>query len=152
MKSQESEKADIQLAKALELDPARAEAHYYRGVIAFARRDGKNAQANLDRFLDLQARSPYAADAHFLLASIAMEGATEGPTSAVARARARTHFEKFLEIRPKAPRSARAHFLIGSLALEDGEREVAVAHLEKCLELEPRGEDAERARALLSSL
>jgi tetratricopeptide (TPR) repeat protein len=148
MKSQESEKADIQLAKALELDPARAEALYHRGVIAFARHDSTNAQTNLDRFLDLQARSPYAADAHFLLASIAVEGAKDGAS----RARARTHLEKFLEIRPKAPRSARAHFLIGTLALEDGEKDVAVPHLQRSLELEPQGEDAERARVLLSTL
>jgi TolA-binding protein len=152
MKSDEPEKTDVQFRKRLELDAGRAEAHYHRGVIAFARGDEVDARTSLERFLELEPRSSYAADAHYLLASVAMEHSQEGDDRAVHRARARAHLEKFLEIRPKAPRAARAHFLIGTLALEDGEPEVAVPHLEKFLELGPEGEQADEARALLSKL
>ncbi len=99
-KNDDSTQADKHFTKVIELDQAYVEAYYYAGRIAYDREDVAAANERLGRLLNLQPKSPHAAEAHFMLGSLAITEAETAQDPTEARAKARTHFEKYLTLEP----------------------------------------------------
>lgn len=141
--------AQDHFTKVIQLDPSLGDAYYYSGRIAFNRENWDQATERLNKFIELKPDASFAADAHFMLGSMAVRQAEADPAK---NQEAITHLNKFLELKPTAPQAPQAHYILGSLAAQRDDNETARMHFEKYLELQPQGAQAEEVKKFLADL
>ena len=154
LQSNQEGKAQEHFAKVIQLSPDLPDPYYYSGRIAFNRDNFDVAKEQLEKFLQLKPDSSFAADAHFMLGTIAVRQAqgAEGEAASAQHQAAKEHLEKFLELKPDSPQAPQAHYILGSLAAQSDDVETARAHFEKYLELQPDGPQAEEVKKFLAEL
>ena len=152
MRANRESAAEQAFAKVIQLDPSLHRAYYYAGRINFNAQDFAKASTRLDKYLELKPDDTFAADAHFMVGSIAVRGAEASGDAAAANQKAITHLTAFLEAKPDAPQSPQAHYILGSLAAQAEDIAGAKSHFERYLELEPNGPQAEEVKQFLSDL
>lgn len=151
MRDRKDAAAERAFSKVIQLDPSIHRAFYYAGRINFNSQDFPKASERLEKYLELKPDDTFAADAHFMVGSMAVRSAGAEPTPE-ASAKAKTHLEQFLTAKPDAPQSAQAHYILGSLAAGVEDNTGAKGHFEKYLELEPNGAQAEEIKKFLADL
>lgn len=144
--------AEQAFAKVIQLDPSLAPAYYYAGRINFNRQEWDKATGRLEKYLELKPNDTFAAEAHFMVGSIAIRGAEGSPDASAAQQKAITHLTAFLAAKPDAPQSPQANYILGSLAAQKDDDATAKAHFERYLELEPNGAQAEEVKQFLADL
>jgi len=152
MNSGRQAEAETHFKRIIQLDPKLENPYYFLGVMAYQKHDLPFAKEQLEAFLKLKPDSPLAADAHFMLGSIAIR-ATEGSDDPGIQADAvRSHIVTFLEKKPDSPLAADAHYILGTLAAREGDTETARLQYERYLELDPDSPRAEEVRSFLAQL
>jgi tetratricopeptide (TPR) repeat protein len=152
MRANREPQAEQAFAKVIQLDPTLAPAYYYAGRINFNGQDFAQASQRLEKYLELAPNEAFAAEAHFMVGSIAIRGAEGSADASAAQQKAITHLTQFLEAKPDAPQSPQAHYILGSLAAQKDDNATAKMHFERYLELEPNGPQAEEVKQFLAEL
>ena len=152
MRAKREDEAERAFSKVIQLDPSLARAYYFAGRINFNRQEWDKASQRLEKYLELKPDDTFAADAHFMVGSMAVRNAEASGNASAAQEKAIAHLEKFLAAKPNAPQSAQAHYILGSLAAQKDDNATAKAHFEKYLELEPNGPQAEEVKKFLADL
>ncbi|TDI44269.1 MAG: tetratricopeptide repeat protein [Acidobacteria bacterium] len=152
MRAKNDEAAERAFAKVIQLDPSMAPPYYFAGRINFNGQQWATATERLQKFLELSPDHQFAADAHFMVGSIAVRNAESSENAEAANQVAITHLEQFLVAKPNAPQSSQAHYILGTLAAQKEDDDGAKSHFEKYLELEPNGAQAEEIKQFLSAL
>lgn len=152
MRANRESAAEQAFSKVIQLDPTLHRAYYYAGRINFNAQDWQKAEERLSKYLELKPDDTFAADAHFMMGSMAVRNAEASGDAAAAHQKAITHLTAFLEAKPDAPQSSQAHYILGSLAAQAEDNATAKAHFERYLELEPNGPQAEEVKQFLADL
>ena len=152
MRDRRESEAEQVFGKVIELDPTLHRAFYYAGRINYNSEQFDLAQERLGKFVEMAADDASAADAHFMLGSMAIRQADGAENASEMHDTAKTHLEAFLTAKPDAPQSPQAHYLLGSIAAQKEDTEGARTHFEKYLELQPEGAQAEEVKKFLADL
>lgn len=152
MRANRESQAEQAFAKVIQLDPSLQRPYYYAGRINFNRQEWATANERLEKYLELDPNGSFAADAHFMLGSMAVRNAEASGDAAAANEKAISHLTQFLEAKPNAPQSPQAHYILGSLAAQRDDDATARTHFERYLELEPNGPQAEEVKQFLADL
>lgn len=152
MRANREAEAEQAFAKVIQLDPSLQRAYYYAGRINFNQQDWAKASERLEKYLELEPNGTFAADAHFMVGSMAVRNAESSGDTSAAHQKAISHLTQFLEAKPDAPQSPQAHYILGSLAAQRDDEATAKTHFERYLELEPNGPQAEEVRQFLADL
>jgi tetratricopeptide (TPR) repeat protein len=152
MRENRENEAEQAFSKVIELDPNLQRAYYYAGRINFNRQEFDPASQRLEKYLQLAPEDAFAADAHFMVGSIAIRKSEGSPEAASLQQKATDHLTKFLAAKPTAPQAAQAHYILGSLAAQRDDNAAAKTHFQKYLELEPNGAQAEEVKKFLADL
>ena len=150
IRNNQEAKAEQYFLKVIQLDPNLPRPYYFAGRTAFNNQMWADAQQLLSKYLELGSDDSYAADAHFMLGSMAVRQAEGG--DAAAQAAAKEHLSKFLELKPDAPQAPEAHYILGSLAAQGDDTETARSHFQSYLQLQPQGAQAEEVKQFLADL
>ncbi len=143
--------AEIALESVTREAPEVADAWFLLGRIRFQADEPREARARLERYLDASPDGAFAAEAHWMAASVALGEATEDDAAEVAG----LHFAGYLEAAPPpedAParaRAAAAHYFLGGMTSEAGDCDVARSHYQAFLELAPGDERVPEVREFL---
>jgi len=152
MRANRERAAEQAFSKVIQLDPSLHRAYYYAGRINFNAQEWPKAVERLEKYLELKPDDTFAADAHFMVGSMAVRNAEASGDAAAAHQKAITHLTQFLEAKPDAPQSPQAHYILGSLAAQAEDIATAKTHFERYLELEPNGPQAEEVKQFLADL
>lgn len=152
MRANRESAAEQAFSKVIQLDPSLHRAYYYAGRINFNAQEWAKASERLEKYLELKPDDTFAADAHFMVGSMAVRNAEASGDAAAAHQKAITHLTQFLEAKPNAPQSPQAHYILGSLAAQADDNATAKTHFERYLELEPNGPQAEEVKQFLADL
>lgn len=152
MRANREREAEQAFSKVIQLDPSLHRAYYYAGRINFNGQEWAKATERLEKYLELKPDDTFAADAHFMVGSMAVRGAETSGDAAAAHQKAITHLTEFLAAKPDAPQSPQAHYILGSLAAQAEDIATARTHFERYLELEPNGPQAEEVKQFLADL
>ena len=152
MRARNEGAAEQAFAKVIQLDPNLHRAYYYAGRINFNRQQWDTAATRLEKYLELKPDDTFAADAHFMVGSMAVRQAEGAADTEAAHGKAISHLEQFLAAKPDAPQSGQAHYILGSLAAQKDDNEGAKGHFQRYLELEPNGPQADEVKQFLAEL
>lgn len=152
MRAKREADAEQAFSKVIQLDPSLFRAYYFAGRINFNQQQWAKASQRLEKYLELKPDDTFAADAHFMVGSIAVRNAEASGDASAAHEKAISHLEQFLAAKPNAPQSAQAHYILGSLAAQKDDNATAKAHFEKYLALEPNGAQADEVKQFLADL
>jgi tetratricopeptide (TPR) repeat protein len=145
-------KAEQHFSKVIQLDPSLPRPYYFAGRVAFNTENWADARRLLSKYLELKPDNAFAADAHFMLGSMAIRQAEGMADPSAQHNAAKTHLNKFLELKPTAPQAPQAHYILGSLAAQSEDTATATAHFQKYLQLQPQGAQAEEVKQFLADL
>jgi tetratricopeptide (TPR) repeat protein len=145
-------KAEQHFSKVIQLDPSLPRPYYFVGRVAFNTENWGEAQRLLSKYLELKPDDSFAADAHFMLGSMAVRQAEGSANAAAQNNAAKTHLTKFLEMKPTAPQAPQAYYILGSLAAQSEDTATATVHFQKYLPLQPSGAQADEVKQFLADL
>ncbi len=145
-------KAEEHFSKVIQLDPSLPRPYYFVGRVAFNTENWSEAQRLLSKYLELKPDDNFAADAHFMLGSMAVRQAEGSADAAAQNNAAKAHLNKFLEMKPNAPQAPQAHYILGSLAAQSEDTATATPHFQKYLQLQPSGAQADEVKQFLADL
>ena len=151
-KQGQMDEAAKHLNKVIELDPSLTEPYYLVGSIAFQKNQHAQATQRLQKFLELKPDSPNAANAYFMLGSVAVQLADEGGNPAEVYNEAKSQLKKSLQLAPSSPNAPEAHYFLGYLYDRSDDVASARQHYKKYIELEPRGTRIEVVKKRLEEL
>ncbi len=133
--------------------PEVADAWFLLGRLRYRGDDPQAARTRLERYLEAAPDGAFAAEAHWMAASIAL-GET-GEESSVAAEAASRHFAAYLESAALSSdasgraRAAAAHYFLGGTTSEAGDCDAARAHYEAFLDLAPADDRVAEVRQFL---
>lgn len=152
MRSNRAAEAEPYFLKVTQLDPSLPLPHYFAGRGAFNSERWADAKRLLNKYLELGGDDSFAADAHFMLGSMAVRDAEAGTDAAAEQALAKEHLDQFLTLKPDAPQAPQAHYILGSLAAQAEDTDTARSHFQAYLQLQPSGAQAEEVKQFLTDL
>jgi len=152
IRNEQESKAEQHFSKVIQLDPNLPRPYYFVGRVAFNTEDWGEAKRLLSKYLELKPDDNFAADAHFMLGSMAVRQAVGAADAATQNNSAKMHLTKFLELKPNAPQAPEAYYILGSLAAQSEDTATATGHFQKYLKLQPQGAQAEEVKQFLADL